>query len=281
MPDPPAVQAAFGQPTEQRPGGGVPVARLLGLFQAGTGVRLTLVVAPLLTHALARVQAVQPSGPPDEGLVADRGRCASAPLARLVQAGVPAVRRVGARPSVACTPGRPFARPRVRRTAAVNGWPRSRWRNALGVHDQRVAWLTPKTCPSGLTRETLAAWPETWRLREVRYGISTPGFRTRQITLVTTRLAPAVYRVADLADLYRQRWQVETSLAQLKTTMPMEVWPCQTVPGVLQALTVFALVYHLVRMVMCPSAMRHHIGGERLSVLEALRWLGAPSTGIP
>jgi hypothetical protein len=32
MPDPPTVQDTFGQPTEQRPGCGFPVARLLGLF---------------------------------------------------------------------------------------------------------------------------------------------------------------------------------------------------------------------------------------------------------
>jgi hypothetical protein len=60
-PDTPALQAAFGQPTEQRPGCGVPVARLLGLFHAGTGVLLKPVVAPLLTHDLAHVQAVHPS----------------------------------------------------------------------------------------------------------------------------------------------------------------------------------------------------------------------------
>jgi hypothetical protein len=60
MPDTPALQEAFGQPTEQRPGCGVPVARLRGLFPAGTGVLLKLVVAPLLTHDLAQVQNVHP-----------------------------------------------------------------------------------------------------------------------------------------------------------------------------------------------------------------------------
>jgi hypothetical protein len=59
-PSPPALQDAFGQATEQRPGGGFPVAPRLGLFQAGTGVLLTLVVAPLLPHDLAQVQPVQP-----------------------------------------------------------------------------------------------------------------------------------------------------------------------------------------------------------------------------
>jgi IS4 transposase len=41
--------------------------------------------------------------------------------------------------------------------------------------------------------------------------IGTPGFRTRQITLVTTLLEAAVYQGDDLAELYRQRWQIETS----------------------------------------------------------------------
>ena len=60
-PDTPALQEAFGQSTEQRPGCGFPVAHLLGLFHAGTGLRLKLVVAPRLTHDLAQVQKVHPA----------------------------------------------------------------------------------------------------------------------------------------------------------------------------------------------------------------------------
>src|SRR5919106_456959 len=172
MPDTPALQEAFGQPTAQRPGCGVPVARLLGLCHAGTGLLLKLVVAPLLTHDLAQVQAVHPALQPGDVLVADRGLCAYAHLALLVQAGLQAVRRVGARQMVDFTPGRPFVRPSVRRTPAVKGIPRSRWLKALGVHDQLVAWLKPKTCPSWLARETLAALPESLVLREVRYHLS-------------------------------------------------------------------------------------------------------------
>jgi hypothetical protein len=281
MPDTPALQEAFGQSTAQRPGCGFPVAHLLGLFHAGTGVLLKLVVAPLLTHDLARVQAVHPSLQPGDVLVADRGLCSYAHLALLVQAGVHAVLRVGARQMVDFTPGRPFVMPGVRRTPAVKGLPRSRWLKALGVHDQLVTWFKPKTRPSWLARETLIALPEALVLREVRYHSGTPGFRTRQITLVTTLLDAEIYRVADLAELYRQRWQVETSLAHLKTTMRMEVLHCKTVPGVLKELTVFAIVYNLVRMVMWHSAVLQHINVERISFLDALRWLSAPSTGIP
>ena len=200
---PSALQAAFGQPTEQRPGCGVPVARLLGLFHAGTGVLLTWVVAPLLTHDRARVQAVHPTLQPGDGLVADRGLCSYAHVALLVQAGVQAVLRVGARQIVDVTPGRPFVRPSVRRTPAVKGLPRSHWHTALGPHDQRVTWVKPKPRPSWLAPETLAALPEAFMLREVRSHIGTPGFRTRQITLVTTLLDAEISRVADRAELYR------------------------------------------------------------------------------
>jgi hypothetical protein len=52
--------------------------------------------------------------------------------------------------------------------------------------------LTPQACPSWLTREALAALPETRALREVRDHINTPGCRTRQVMLVTTRLDAAI-----------------------------------------------------------------------------------------
>jgi hypothetical protein len=74
---------------------------------------------------------------------------------------------------------------------------------------------------------------------------------------------------------------LETALAHLKTTMQMEVLRCQTGPGVLKELTVFALVYNLVRMAMDQSATLQHLSVERISFVDALRWLGAPGAGIP
>jgi hypothetical protein len=93
-------------------------------------------------------------------------------------------------------------------------------------------------------------------------------------------LPPKIFPVLP-GSLYHQRWRVETSLAQLKTSMQMDVLHCKTVPGVLKELTVFAIVDYLIRMVMCQSATLQHIGVERISFLDALRWLSAPSTGRP
>jgi hypothetical protein len=214
-------------------------------------------------------------------LVADRGLCSYAHLALLAQAGVHAMRRVGARQLVDFTQGRPLVMPGVRRTPAVKGLPRSRWLTDVGVHDPLVTWLKPKTRSSRLAHETSAALPDALVLREVRYHLATPGFRTREIPLVTTRLEAEASRVSDLAELYRQSWQVETSLAQLKTSMPMDVLHGKTVSGTLKELPVFAIVDNLVRMIIWHSATLQHIAVERISVLDALRWLGAPSTGRP
>jgi hypothetical protein len=75
MPDTPVWQAAFGQPSEQHPGCGFPIARLLALFHAGTGLLTQLISAPLLTHDLAQGQHVHPALVPGDVLVADRGVC--------------------------------------------------------------------------------------------------------------------------------------------------------------------------------------------------------------
>jgi hypothetical protein len=110
--------------------------------------------------------------------------------------------------------------------------------------------------------------------------MGTPGVRTRQITLVTTRRAPESAPVTDLAELSRQRWHLATSLAHLKTTRQMDGLHWKPVPGVRKELPVVAIVDTLVRLVMGHSARRQHITVERLSVLEALRWRGAPPTGM-
>jgi hypothetical protein len=67
----------------------------------------------------------------------------------------------------------------------------------------------------------------------------------------------------------------------MRSYRQMTVRHCKTVPGVLKELTVVAIVDHLVRMVRWESAMLPHTGVERISFLDALRWLGSPSTGRP
>ena len=118
-------------------------------------------------------------------------------------------------------------------------------------------------------------------MREIQYQVSAPGFRTQLITVVTTFVDAERYPCADVAALYHQRWAAETHLGQLKTTMKMDVLHCKTVLGVLKELTVFAIVYNLIRLVILQSAHRQQVEVERMSFLDALRWLGAPDSGVP
>lgn len=60
MPDTPDLQRAFGQPTNQAVGCGFPVAHVLALFHAGTGLLQHFLVAPLRSHEMSRVALLHP-----------------------------------------------------------------------------------------------------------------------------------------------------------------------------------------------------------------------------
>jgi hypothetical protein len=277
----PACQPACGPPPVPRPGGGVPVVRRLGVFHAGPGLLLTRVGAPLLSPARALVRAVPPRVPAGDVLGAARGLGASAPLALLAQAGVPAGRRLGARPRVDCTPGRPVVRPGGRRPPAGHGLRRSRGLTARGVRAPRVTGVNPTPPPSWRPRQPRAALPAALGRREGREPSGAPGGRTRASPLVTTRREAEADRGRARAERSRRRWQVEPSRAQRNTGRQLEGRPGHTVAGPLQAWTVVAMVDHLVRLVMRPAPTRPHTAAARLSGLEARRWRGAPRPGRP
>ena len=63
--------------------------------------------------------------------------------------------------------------------------------------------------------------------------------------------------------------------------MGLDVLHCQRLAGILKELTVFALVYNLVRMVMLEAAKRQGVALERISFVDALRWLSTARSGEP
>ncbi len=103
------------------------------------------------------------------------------------------------------------------------------------------------------------------------------------MTLVTTLLVPGPYPKEAVAALYGRRWQIETNLRHLKTTMRMDVLRCQTVDGIHRELAVFGIVYNAVRLVMIHSADAHGVPPDRISFIDVLRWLelGCPGDGLP
>jgi hypothetical protein len=283
LPDTPELQEAFGQPSGQRPGCGFPVAHLLALFHAGTGFLLEALAAPWHTHDMAAVATLHAALRPGDVLVGDRAFCSFAHLALLRQHGLHAVFRVHQRQLVDFTPSRPHTTPKP--PAGQKGLPRSRWLRQLGGTDQLVEWVKPVRMPvhppEWLTPELFAALPAVLCVRELRYRVTHAGFRTQTVTLVTTLLDVDLYPADALAALYGTRWQVESNLRHLKQTMGLDVLHCKHLVGVLKELAVFALVYNLVRMVMLAAAKRQGVPLERISFIDALRWLSTARPGEP
>jgi hypothetical protein len=204
-------------------------------------------------------------------LVADRGFCSFAHLALLVSRGAHAVIRMHQRQLVDFTPKRPYVRSHDK--TARKGLSRSRWLRQLGVMDQLVEWFKLQRKPNWMSQEKFAALPESLILREIRYDIGRPGFRTQTVTLVTTLCDNDLYTVEALADLYAARWRVEQNLKHLKQTMKMDVLRRKTVDGVLKEFAIFGIVYNLVRIVMMKAAIRQGVDVEQIRFIDALRWL--------
>lgn len=270
-PDTPALQAEFGQPSNQARGCGFPVVRILVLFHAGTGFLVEVLTAPLCSHEMSRAGGIHPALGPGDVLVADRGFCSFAHFSMLLKRGVDGVFRMHQRQIVDFTPDRPHAEPRARK--GRTGLPRSRWLRALGVLDQVVEWFKPIDPPDWMTAEEYAALPDALLIRELRYQVGRPGFRTHTVTLATTLLDADDYPFEALAELYGSRWRVEQNLRDLKQTMKMDVLKCMTVDGVQKELVVYAIVYNLVRLVMMEAARRQRVGVDRISFVDAMRWL--------
>jgi Transposase DDE domain len=277
MPDTAPLQDHFGQPGNQAKGCGFPVAHLLAFFHAGTGLLLEVVAAPLRSSDLSGIGAILPLLAAGDVLVADRGFCSFAHLALLLSRGVHGVFRLHQKQIVDFTPGRAHAGPGRRR--GVKGMPRSRWIRACGLRDQVVEYFKPADRPAWMSAAEYRALPESIVVRELRYRIEAPGCRTREITPVTTLLDEAAYPADALAELYGTRWRVEENLKALKQTMKMDVLKCMTVEGVLKELTTYAMAYNLVRVTMCRAAGRQGVLPDRVSFIDALRWLRGAEEG--
>lgn len=260
MPDTPPLQGRFGQPTGQQPGCGFPVAHLLALFDAYTGMLVDVLASSWRLHDLNRVGELHPRLRAGDVLVADRGFCSFAHLALLQQQGIHAVLRA-------------HQRRRVSFRARQQRWAGAYWPVRLGYQDQVNVWHKTGVPSRVLPRAVYEALPETLLLRELRYRVTPRGYRTRQVTLVTTLLDAAAYPADALAELYHRRWQAEVNLRHLKETLGMRVLRSQSVAGVERELLAFALVYNLICAVRTVLALHLKTTPERISLIDVLRLL--------
>jgi len=271
MPDTEELQSHFGQPAGQRIGCGFPAAHWLTMFDARSGLLVKQLAAPLRTHDMSQVALLHPELAEGDVIVGDTAFASYAHLALLSQRKLHGVFRAHQRVLVSFRKDRKLVGKQPQGTKARRAT--GRLIRKLGKFDQLVEYCKPQQRPEWMSEEEYRALPEKLIVREIRYRTKLKGARTREITLVTTLLDPQKYPAEELAALYGLRWRIETNLAHLKTTMGMDVLRCESVAGVLKEMTIYSLVYNLVRMVMLKAAEEQHTPVTSISFVDALRWL--------
>jgi hypothetical protein len=252
--DTPANQAAYPQPSHERPGLGFPLARLVVLFSLGVGTVLDAALGPFAgkrTGEPALFRSLHARLKAGDVVLADRYFCSYFEIALLQQQGVDVVMRLHQRRPVDFRKGR-----------------------RLGKDDHVIVWKKPKR-PEWLDEATYAQLPDTLEVREVRLRGTRPGFRTQTIVVVTTLLDPKAVSRRDLTDLYRQRWHAELDLRSLKQTMQMSILRSKTPAMVRKELWAHFLAYNLIRTVMAQAAQQHGVEPRTISFKGTLQTLVA------
>jgi hypothetical protein len=242
MPDTPANQVLWPQPTSQKPGCGFPQMKLVGLFSLSSGALLESASGSLHVHESVLFRGLWDRLKKGDVVLADRGFCSYAAMASLQQRGVDSVMRLH----------------QMRRADFRAG-------RALGPEDRLIVWQKPVKRPEAWSAAEFAALPETLTLRMIRLQVAAPGFRTRQVVLVTTLLDTQAYPAPALRELYGERWNVELHFQQIKVSLAMDVLRCKSPELIEREVLLHRIAYNLIRCLMQRSAHLHRAALERIS----------------
>ena len=243
MPDTVENQKAYPQPKTQKAGCGFPIAKIGVIFSLATGAAVALCIDVLNTHDIKLARNLYSFLKPNDVLVGDRAFCAYADMFTIKNIKCDAV----------------FRKHQSRTTAMRKG-------KIVGDCDKLVTWYKPKTCPKGLNKDEFNALPPSITVREIYYYIVIPGFRTQQVSLITTLLDEATYSTLAIVGLYGQRWDVELDLRHIKTTLGMDVLRCKTPSMVRKEIYVYLLAYNLLRSLMWSAGTTYGTPPLRLSL---------------
>jgi hypothetical protein len=227
LPDTKANQAEYPQPSGQAPGYGFPVMYLCTLMSLASGALLDFATGGGCGHELTLWRQLWPLLNGGDIVLGDALYCSYADLALLRERGVDVVTRLGRRKTD------------------------FRCGIIFGLQDHLVCWQRPKQLPGWLSNQTL---PAEMTVREIRFRVDVPGFRTQEVTLVTTLLDPETYPKEALAELYFCRWQMELRLRDIKTTMGMECLRTKTPERARKELWMHLTAYNLLRTLMYAAA---------------------------
>ncbi len=112
--------------------------------------------------------------------------------------------------------------------------------------------------------------PETVRVRLIRVTARIRGKR-KVIWLVTSLLEGGKYPAAEIAQLYAERWRIETLFLQLKVGLGADVLRSKSPDGVRKELAARMMALNMVRVLMLEAAVERGEDPSRLSFVNAVR----------
>jgi hypothetical protein len=254
LPDTEANQQEYPQPGSQKPGLGFPLIRLVVLLTFATAALVGCAMGPHQgkgTGETALFRALLGEVRAGDVVVADRYYCSYWLLALLLERGADVCFRLHQR----------------RRY----DFRRGRW---LGRGDHVVTWARPAR-PAWMDEDSYARLPETLTVREVRFVVTQPGCRSREVVVATTLTDARAYPKADIAELYHHRWQVELDIRSIKQTLRMDILSCKTPAMVRKEVWAHLLAYNLVRRAMARAALAGQTTPRRLSFAGAVQTVNA------
>ena len=254
MPDTAENQQVYPQPPQQQPGLGFPLARIAAFFSLSCGAVIDLAISPYAgkgNSEMGMLRKLWEVLRPGDIMLADRYMCAWHEIYLLKQRGVESVIRLN-----------------HHRTADFRRGKR------VAKGDHIVEWPKPFFIRS-MKWQDFKALPELLTIRETRVQVQQPGFRSRNIIVVSTLLDAEEVTASDLASLYRARWNAELDLRSLKQTLQMDILRCKTPELVRKEIWTHILAYNLIRTIIAQAANKHHIEPRTISFKGAVQTLEA------
>ncbi len=247
MPDTEENQEKYPQPKGQKPGCGFPVMRITVLFSLSTGVILELEKGNLQDSERALFRRQWDILQAGDVVLADTGFCGYADLYCLHQRGVDSVMR-----NHQC---------RKKGFSVVK---------KISQGDQIIQWHKNNVRPLWMNKKEWHDMPERFTVREIKITVSIPGFRTENITVITTLLDPEQFPKEAFIELYRRRWMAELFLRYIKIIMGMDVLRCKTPEMVHKELEMHIIAYNLIRALIYESAKFHRLSIYKISFKGAV-----------
>ena len=255
LPDTPANQKRFPQPSSQKPGCGFPVIRFLALLSLNSGAVLKVMLDSLRSHDLRLLHRLAEALTPGDIVLGDRAYGEYTTAASLPRKGVDLVARLHHQRKVDF-----------------------RKAKRLAKNDGLFVWHKGYQQSHILSPAQWALLPVQITVRIIRFTATIRGFRGRRVTLVTTLLDPKLYPAEQLVSLYARRWRLELCFRDLKTTLGMEQLRCKSPEMAEKELLAYLVAHNLIRCVMAEAGAHAQVDLERISFqgsVDALRQYSA------